>query len=462
MNSSEEVKSENKSNQKLSRGSSLVERPLSPRPLSRKNSCIQNYTSIEDKFCNPNNPQTIVMTDVVSAAAAIEEGVMVTPCKKSVMSSSLGMELYFKKEFLQTTGSFKERGARYALKMLSEEQKKIGVIAASAGNHALALSYHGNNLGIPVTVIMPVIAPIMKIQACLLYNANVSIKGDDISESRMYALQIAKESGLTYISGYDHPHILAGAGTMGLEIVDQVPDLDACIIPIGGGGLIAGCAVAIKFFVPTCKIYGVESECCASFTEALKHGKAVYTKPESTLADGLAVPIVGVNAFATASKIVDKVLTVNENFIALSILRLVEQEKAVVEGAGAVGLAAILQNLCPELLGKKVVVALCGGNIDTPALGRVLERGLAADGRLIKFVTTISDRPGGLAELTRLISSIGISIKDIFHERAWLTSNVFAVRVKIIAESKGHEHTNSLKDLLSLYYEDINWSQGFH
>ncbi|CAE1316805.1 E4.3.1.19 [Acanthosepion pharaonis] len=191
------------------------------------------------------------------------------------------------------------------------------------------------------------------------------------------------------------------------------------------------------------------------FSEALSSIKTHYVSIW-----GLAVPIVGVNAFATASKIVDKVLTVNENCIALSILRLVEQEKAVVEGAGAVGLAAILQNLCPELLGKKVVVALCGGNIDTPALGRVLERGLAADGRLIKFVTTISDRPGGLAELTRLISSIGISIKDIFHERAWLTSNVFAVRVKIIAESKGHEHTNSLKDLLSLYYEDINWSQA--
>lgn len=431
--------------------------PRSPTPLSKKENMQRKFGEVEDKFCDPDNPILIKMEDVVAAAFAIKGGISKIPCTKSQMSSAFGMELYFKKEFLHTTGSFKERGARYTLMMLSDEEKKNGVIAASAGNHALALSFHGNDLGIPVTVIMPVIAPIMKIQACQRYNANVIVKGENIAESRLYALTIAKETGNVYINGYDHPHILAGAGTMGLEIVKQIPDLDACIIPIGGGGLIAGSAVAVKFLAPKCKIVGVESEGCSSFTGAVKSGKPVYIKPSSTLADGLAVPMVGFNAFATVKDLIDEVITVSENSIALSILRLVEQEKAVVEGAGAVGLAALLEEKCPYLKGKKVVVALCGGNIDTPALGRVIERGLAADGRLIKFVVTVSDRPGGIAELTRLIASIGVSIKDIFHERAWLTSNVFNVRVKIIAETKGQLHTDELKDLLALYYDEISW-----
>lgn len=437
--------------------STALSKPHSPTPLSKKENMESKFGEVEDKFCDPENPVTIKMEDVIAAAFAIKGGISRIPCTKSQMSSNFGMDLYFKKEFLHTTGSFKERGARYTLTMLTEEQKKKGVVAASAGNHALALSFHGNDLGIPVTVIMPVIAPIMKIQACQRYKANVIVKGENIAECRLHALKIAKETGSMYINGYDHPHILAGAGTMGLEIVKQIPDLDACIIPIGGGGLIAGTAVAIKFLAPNCQIIGVESEGCASFTEAMKNDKPVYIKPSSTLADGLAVPMVGYNAFATVKDIIDEVITVSENSIALSILRLVEQEKAVVEGAGAVGLAALLEDRCSHLKGKKVVVALCGGNIDTPALGRVIERGLAADGRLIKFVVTVSDRPGGIAELTRLIGSMGVSIKDIFHERAWLTSNVFNVRVKIIAETKGQYHTDELKELLGLYYDEIAW-----
>ncbi|GAB1608459.1 uncharacterized protein LOC115214097 [Argonauta hians] len=431
-----------------------------PTPLDRKSSLKDTYKEIEDKFCDPNNPVVVTMESVIAAAFANRGGIIKTPCTKSQMSSSLGMNLYFKKEFLQITGSFKERGGRFSLLMLSPEEKKNGVIAASAGNHALALSCHGNDLGVNVTVVMPVIAPIMKIQACQHYNATVIVKGENIAESRMVALKLAKEHNYTYINGFDHPNILAGAGTMGLEIVEQVPDMDYCIIPIGGGGLIAGSAVAIKFLMPKCKIIGVESESCASYTEALKQGKPMFTTPTSTLADGLAVPIVGFNAFATAKDLVDEVITVSENYIALSILRLVEQEKAVVEGAGAVGLAALLSNKLEKLKGKTVVVALCGGNIDTPALGRVIERGLAADGRLIKFVVTVSDRPGGIADLTRLIASIGVSIKEIFHERAWLASNMFAVKVKIIAETKGPSHTKDLKELLALYYTEVTWGNN--
>ncbi|KAK3090366.1 hypothetical protein FSP39_011247 [Pinctada imbricata] len=392
---------------------------------------------------------------------------------KSRMSPMFGMNIFFKKEFLQITGSFKERGARYALQMLSKEQKEKGVIAASAGNHALALSYHGHDLGINVTVIMPIIAPIMKVSACKSYGANVIIHGADISVSKDYAQRLGKEKGLMYINGYDHPHILAGQGTMGLEILEQVPDLDACIIPVGGGGLIAGTALAIKNLRPDVKIIGVESDQCPSFSAAIDAGKPVRANTGSTIADGLAVPTVGVNAFVTAKSLIDRMITVKEEYIALAILRLVELEKAVVEGAGATGLAAIIQGLVPELEGKKlvnllerclnirVVVALCGGNIDTTALGRVIERGLAADHRLIRFVVTVSDRPGGIAELTKVLSDLGVSIKDIFHERAWLKSNIFNVQVKCVVETRDHEHAAELENALRKKYQQVIWGPWY-
>ncbi|XP_071117070.1 L-threonine ammonia-lyase-like [Haliotis cracherodii] len=417
----------------------------------------EEYVEVHDEFCDPQNPQVIKFQDISAAAYKIKGGIQKTPCTKSQMSNLFGMSLYFKKEFLQYTGSFKERGARYTLLLLSNEQKKKGVIAASAGNHALALSFHGNDLGIPVTVVMPIVAPLMKVSACRHYGANVLVKGQDIAESKVVAMNIGKKNDLLYINGYDHPHILAGQGTMGLEIVEQVPDLDACIIPVGGGGLIAGTALAIKSLHPNVQIIGVESEKCASFAAALNAGKPVYTKITSTLADGLAVPEVGVNAFVTGKPLIDKMVQVKEENIAIAILRLIELEKAVVEGAGATGLAAIVEGLLPELAGKKVVVALCGGNIDTTALGRVIERGLAADGRLVRFVVTVTDRPGGIAELTRIIADKGVSIKDIFHERAWLKSDVFAVQVKCVVETRDADHTKELEQLLRSHYSYVAW-----
>ncbi|KAL3869379.1 hypothetical protein ACJMK2_042064 [Sinanodonta woodiana] len=437
-----------------------TENDLKPSPdkVARKEQSVV----ILDEFCNPDNPKIISFQDVSAAAYKIKDGIQKTPCTKSQMSQLFNMDIYFKKEFLQFTGSFKERGARYTLMMLTPEKQKIGVIAASAGNHALALSYHGLDLGIPITVVMPVIAPLMKIQACRKYGANVIIKGAHLEESRKHAISLGKEQGLTYINGYDHPHILAGQGTMGLEIVEQVPNLDACIIPVGGGGLLAGTAVAIKNLKPNVKIIGVESVRCASFTEAMKQGKPTYTPVQSSLADGLAVATVGVNSFATAKPLIDKILAVKEESIALSILRLIELEKAVVEGAGATGLAAVLEGLLPELEGKKVVIALCGGNIDTTALGRVIERGLAVDGRLVRFIVTVSDRPGGIADLTRFIADLGVSIKDIFHERAWLKSDVYSVQVKCVVETRDPEHALELKTKLTEKYSHVEWgSQVF-
>jgi len=242
---------------------------------------------------------------------------------------------------------------------------------------------------------------------------------------------------------------------MGLEILDQVDDVDAIVIPVGGGGLIAGTAVAVKTLRPDVMIIGVEPEMCASFTKAMSIGKAVHTPTSPSLADGLTVPTVGVNALATGAPLIDKIVTVSEAWIAIAILRLIELEKAVVEGAGAIGVAAVLAGLLPELKGKRVVLPLCGGNIDTTLLGRCLERGMAADGRLVTFSVTVSDRPGGIAELARCISNLGVSIKDIVHERAWVTTNAFAVGVRILAETRNRKHSKELFKEMREHYGQV-------
>jgi len=410
---------------------------------------------VNDPWCDPENPRRIRFEDITAAAYRIRDGIIKTTCPTSHMNQEVGMQMYFKNDFLQATGSFKERGARYTLINLPQEQKKLGVIAASAGNHAQALAYHGADLGIPVTVVMPIIAPIMKVEKCKRYGARVIVRGVDIGESRIHALKLAKKSGLIYINGYDHPDILAGQGTMGLEILDQVPDLDAVVIPVGGGGLIAGCALAIKTMKPDVMVIGVEPEFCKSFSTAMLAGKPIPTLTKASLADGLTVPTVGVNAFATGAPIIDKIVSVSEAWIAIAILRLIENEKAVVEGAGAVGLAAVLAGLLPELQGKKVVLPICGGNIDTTLLGRCLERGLAAEGRLVTFSVTVSDRPGGIAELTRTIANVGASVKDIVHERAWVRQNTFSVGVRILAETRNRKHSREMFKLLKENYEDV-------
>ncbi|KAK4884994.1 hypothetical protein RN001_001265 [Aquatica leii] len=412
---------------------------------------------LHDPFCDPNKPLKISFEDISSAAFKIKSGVVRTPCDRSQLSDTIGMDVFFKKDYLQYTGSFKERGARYALLMLEDEKRKAGVISASLGNHALALSYHGYKLGIPVTVVMPVVAPIMKISQCRKFKANVIVQGKGMGEAKSAALRLAKYHGYTYINGYDHPHIMAGQGTLGLEIVEQVQDIDAVVIPIGGGGLIAGAALAIKTLYPNIQIIGVESERCPSFSKAVENGKPVYVEIESTLSDGLAVPMVGYNAFETARTLIDKLVVVREEWIAIAILRLIEYEKCVVEGAGAVGLAAVLAGQLNELQGKRVVLNLCGGNIDTTILGRCLERGLAADGRLVKIVATVSDRPGGISEFCKLLAGFGVSIKDILHERAWVVSDVFSVEITVVCETRDADHTTELQKLLLRNYKKVKF-----
>ena len=358
------------------------------------------------------------------------------------------MQVFCKLDNLQRTGSFKERGARNALAQLSHEQQKRGVIAASAGNHAQALAYQGSLLGIPATVVMPKFAPLLKITNCQKLGATVVLHGSDFSEARARADEIATKKGLAYIDGYNDPAIIAGQGTMGLEIVEQIPDLEAVVIPVGGAGLLGGVSLAIKRLRPSIKIVAVEAENVASFSAALHAGKPTKITMRPTLADGLAIPQVGANAFQIARPLVDLVVTVSEEEIALAILRLVELEKSVVEGAAATTLAACMSGKLKEVAGRRVVLLICGGNIDPNVLSRVIEGGLVADGRLARFTAVISDRPGGLADLATQIASTGASIKQVVHDRAFASPDVSAVNVLCTVETRDHQHLAELRALL--------------
>jgi threonine dehydratase len=391
----------------------------------------------------------VTFQDIEAARKRIADAVYYSPCPPSISLSEItGMKIFCKLDNLERTGSFKERGARNALAQLSRDQQKRGVIAASAGNHAQALAYQGSLLGIPATVVMPKFAPLIKVSTCQQLGATVILHGEGFGEAKARAHEIAAENGLAYIDGYDDPAIIAGQGTMGLEIVEQVPDVEAVIVPVGGAGLLAGVSLAVKSLRPDTKIVAVEAENVASFSAALEAGKPTKITMRPTLADGLAIPEVGANAFQIARSLVDLTTTVTEEEIALAILRLVELEKSVVEGAAATPLAACMSGRLKELTGKRVVLLLCGGNIDPNVLSRVIERGLVADGRLGRFTAVISDRPGGLADLAAQIASTGASVKQVVHDRAFASPDVSAVNVLCTVETRNHQHLAELRALL--------------
>lgn len=358
------------------------------------------------------------------------------------------MEIYCKLDNLQRTGSFKERGARNALSQLSADQKQRGVIAASAGNHAQALAYQGKLLGIPATVVMPKHAPLIKVSNCQNMGAIVVLHGRDFGEAKTRAHEIATERRLAYVDGFDDPAIIAGQGTMGVEIIEQVENFEAVIVPVGGAGLLAGVSLALKTKKPQVKVIAVEAENVASFSAALAAGKPAPIEMQPTLADGLAIPQVGLNAFEIAKSRIDQTVIVSEEEIALAILHIVELEKGVVEGAAATPLAACLSGKLRDLAGKRVVLLFCGGNIDPNVLSRVIERGLVADGRLSRFTAIISDRPGGLADLTAKIAASGASIKQVVHDRAFAGSDVSAVHVLCTVETRNREHLCELRERL--------------
>jgi threonine dehydratase len=387
----------------------------------------------------------LTIDDIRAAAERIAGSVYLSPCPESRQLSPLcNATVYCKFEYLQRTGSFKERGARNALLLLDADQRQRGVITASAGNHALGLAYHGQLLSIAVTVVMPKHAPLIKVSTCRTLGAKVVLFGETYSEAMAHAQSLAEQSKMRFIHGFNDEAIIAGQGTIGLEVIEQVPDLDAIVVPVGGGGLIAGVSLAVKSLRPEVMIVGVESLHTPNFTPSLAVGHPVAYAPRPTLADGLAVGKAGEIPFEIARTRIDRLVQVSEDELCTAVLRLVELEKSVVEGAGAAPLAACLSGRVPEIAGKRVVLLLCGGNIDPTMLGRAIEHSLVTDGRLCRFTASISDRPGGLARLAQVIASTGASVKQIEHDRAFSGADLTAVHVLCTVETFGPAHIDEL------------------
>ena len=371
-----------------------------------------------------------------------------SPCPYSLHLSRLcGCEVYCKLDHLQVTGSFKERGARNKLLLLSPEERARGVIAASAGNHALALAFHGRDLGVSVMVVMPKWAPLVKLSNCRSFGAEVILHGESFEEAKKHALATAKETGRTYVHGFDDADIISGQGTMGLEILEDVPDVDAVIVPVGGGGLIAGVGTAVKALKPGVRVIGVEPENAPTLRASLDAKKVTRIATKPTLADGLAIAEVGRIPFEIAKNVIDDLVMVDEPQIARAILLLLELEKTVVEGGAAVPLTAAMSRSL-GLDGKKVVLCLCGGNIDVALIGRIIERGLAADGRMCRVHVSIRDRPGSLVGLLGVIAESGASVKEVEHDRNFGPADVARVSVSVVMETRDPEHIGQIFEAL--------------
>ncbi|MFM7411702.1 MAG: threonine ammonia-lyase [Planctomycetota bacterium] len=393
---------------------------------------------------------TVTPADVLAARDRMRGRVLHSPCPRSIpLSELVGAEIFCKLDLLQRTGSFKERGACNALLQLDPAARERGVVAASAGNHALGLAYHGRLLGIPVTVVMPRFAPLVKVATCRRLGARVILEGETFDDARRLAGEIAARDGLDRIHGFDDPRVIAGQGTMGLEILEDVPDVEALVVPTGGAGLLAGVALAVKSSRPQIRVVAVETAAAPSFGASLAAGHPVTVPIRPTLADGLAVGRVGDLSFALAAPLVDRVVTVDEADLSLAVLRLLELEKTVVEGAAASALAAVMGGRCPELAGLKVALLLCGGNIDLSILDRVIDKGLVADGRRWRFAARISDRPGGIARLTAVIAAAGANVREVVHDRAFSGADVFSTAVEVTVETAGHEHVAALEAALA-------------
>lgn len=387
----------------------------------------------------------VTAESIESARGVLRGHVRVTPLYRSpLLSQACGFEVFLKCEYQQLTGSFKERGACHRLLRLTAEEKLRGVIAASAGNHALGLSYHGQRLGVDVTVVMPRQAPIVKVSRCRAYGAHVELWGEGFESARAHARARAEAEGLCFVHGFEDVAVIEGQGTVGLELVEQEPELDAVLVPVGGGGLVAGVAVAIRAVAPNVEVIGVESESAPTLSTALTAGKPVPVDIRPSLADGLAVAQAGSRTVELCAGRVSRVVQVSEPEIAGAIVRLLEDEKAVVEGAGAVGVAYALRR--PEALrGKRVAIVLSGGNIDLNMVSRIIERGLAATGRLCRFNVELEDHPGALARLLGVVSGEGGNVLQIQHDRSFAPADVAKVSVTLVLETADHAHIERLR-----------------
>lgn len=384
--------------------------------------------------------QAVTLAEIERAEARIREQILLSPCCHSEDLSALtGQQVYLKLDNLQRTGSFKERGALNKILSLTEEEKRRGVIAASAGNHAQGVAYHATRRGIRAQIVMPLITPLVKIAATQAFGAKVILHGANYDEAYREAHRLCEQEGLTFLHPFDDPAVINGQGTIGLELLRQVPELEAVVVPIGGGGLIGGVACAIKETNPRIRVIGVQTERLPSMLRAVECGEPVVIPAAATIADGIAVQRAGDRTLPLVQRYVDEIVTVDEEEISNAILVLLEREKTLAEGAGAVALAALLQKKT-SLRQERTAVLVCGGNIDVSLLAKIIERGLIKDGRRVRIRVRLTDRPGALHQLTKILLDQQANIVETLHNRSSYGVSLGDTAIDITLETRGKDH----------------------
>lgn len=391
----------------------------------------------------------ISLADIQAARQRIRDRIYFTPAPLSAtLSRATGNALHLKLENLHDTGSFKERGALNRILTMTEAERACGVITASAGNHGQAVAYHATRHGIRARICMPQFTPIVKVTAVANYGGEVVLHGTNYDEAVAKAKQMAGDEHLTYLPAFNDAAVIAGQGTIGLELLEQIPDLDAVVVPVGGGGLIGGIACAIKETRPAVRIIGVQAAAVPSMVAAVKEGVPVLVPPASTIADGIAVRQVGDLTLPLFEKYVDELLTVEDEEIAMAILWLLEKEKTVAEGAGAAAMAAMLRHKT-SLVDKKVAVVISGGNIDVMMISHIIERGMVKDGRLVRVRVELPDHPGGLEKLAGLIASLRANIVQATHDRTYFGVALGNTMIDLTIETRGPEQVEQILQRLT-------------
>jgi threonine dehydratase len=392
--------------------------------------------------------ESVTLTSIQAARARIGEAIYFSPCQlSSDLSELTGLPLHLKLENLQRTGSFKERGALNKLLTLSQAERERGVVTASAGNHAQGVAFHAAALGIRAQIVMPLATPQIKVAATRGFGADVVLHGSNYDEACEEALRRCVEEGRTFIHHFDDAEIINGQGTIGLELLEQVPDLEAVVIPIGGGGLISGVACALKETNPRIRVIGVEPEKLPSMLRAREAGAPVTLNAEATIADGIAVRRAGDLTLPLVSRYVDEIVTVDDEEIASAILMLLEHEKTLAEGAGAAALAALLQSKT-NLRSRRTVVLVSGGNIDVTLLAKIIERGLVKDGRLLRIRVHLQDRPGALLGLIQILARERANIVEVIHNRAYYGVSLGETVIDVTLETRGASHITAIRHAL--------------
>jgi threonine dehydratase len=397
----------------------------------------------------------VTLQDIRAARERIAGQVVLTPCTPSeTFGEMFGGHAWFKFENLQRTGSFKERGALNRMLLLSDDERARGVIAASAGNHAQGVAYHASRLGIPATIVMPERTPLVKVLATERYGAAVVLHGSVYDEAMAEALRIQAREGQTLIHPFDDPAIIAGQGTIGLELMEQCPEMEVLVCAVGGGGIISGIATAVKETRPEVRIVGVESSVLPAALRAREAGQVVTIPPADTIAEGIAVRRIGEQTFRHIERYVDELVTVSEEEIAAGVLLLLEREKTVAEAACATTVAAVVDGHIAGLAGKNVVMVLSGGNIDVSLMSRIIERGLVQDGRRAYMRVRVKDRPGALAALTAMLAQTGANILKLDHNRATADLWVTEAEIDLGLETRGRAHVEQITaQLVAAGYE---------